>query len=159
MGRRLGGFEGHVEVFSQLPLTHRDRRYLSGRNLPVNEFEHAEVRALARVLENWPTGDEADDERADDVAQFDSTSERSSGLRAPSGDTMNEWLSVERAGRALGIGVHTVYGLINRGELVAYRIGRVYRIRREDIAVFLESARVKPGDLQHLAPDTVGWSR
>ena len=43
-----------------------------------------------------------------------------------------------------------MYGLINRGELIAYRIGRVYRIRAEDVAAFLESARVKPGDLRHL---------
>ena len=127
--------------------------------MPVNEYECAEVRALASVLENWSTGDETGDEHAEGVAHLVTTDEPRSPLRGDAADPANEWLSVERAGRVLGIGIHTVYGLINRGELVAYRIGRVYRIRREDIAAFLESARVKPGDLHHLAPDAVGSSR
>lgn len=63
-----------------------------------------------------------------------------------------EWLSVENTGRALGVGTQLVYRLINRGELVAYRIGRVYRVRRTDIDDYLESVRVQPGDLEHLTP-------
>jgi excisionase family DNA binding protein len=44
----------------------------------------------------------------------------------------------------------TVYGLINAGQLPGYRIGRVIRVRREDLDRYLESARIKPGALDHL---------
>lgn len=63
-----------------------------------------------------------------------------------------EWLSVDLAARHLGITSRTVHGLLNRGELVGYKIGRVYRIRTEDIVAYLDSARIKPGDLDHLLP-------
>lgn len=63
-----------------------------------------------------------------------------------------EWFSVEQAGAQLGIGSRTVYGLIDRGELAAYRMGRVYRIRSVDIDAYLETARVQPGTLEHLHP-------
>ena len=68
---------------------------------------------------------------------------------------MNGWLSIEDVARELGIQARTVYRLINDGQLIAYRMGRVYRIRQEDVAAFLEGARVKPGDLGHLLPDVV----
>lgn len=66
---------------------------------------------------------------------------------------MSEWLSMEDVGEELGIGVKTVYRLINRGELVAYRIARNYRVRPADVVAYLESARVKPGEMDHLIPD------
>lgn len=113
----------------------------------MNDFERAELRALASLLEDWPTKDKTALGYANDVvALVDSKSGELQHLRAPAGDGVREWLSVEGAGRLLGIAGHTVYGLINRGEFVAYRIGRVYRIRLEDVATFLETARVKPGD-------------
>ena len=68
---------------------------------------------------------------------------------------MNGWLSIEDVAAQLGIQARTVYRLINDGQLVAYRMGRVYRVRQDDVAAFLESARVKPGDLGHLLPDVV----
>ncbi|TML08511.1 MAG: helix-turn-helix domain-containing protein [Actinobacteria bacterium] len=102
------------------------------RESPVNDFERAELRALASLLEHWPTSDKTALGYSNDVvAILDSKSEGLPHLRVPAGDAVNEWLSVESAGRILGIGGHTVYGLINRGELVAYRIGRVYRIRAD----------------------------
>jgi excisionase family DNA binding protein len=120
----------------------------------MNDFERAELRALASLLEDWPTSDKTALGYSNDVvAILDSKSDELHPLRAQAGHDVNEWLSVEGAGRTLGIGPQTVYGLINRGELVAYRIGRVYRIRIEDIAAYLESARVKPGDLRHLMPE------
>ena len=70
----------------------------------MNEFERAEVRALASLLENWPTGEKTRFGSSDDgVAHLDSPSEKLlSQLRARSGDSANEWLSVEGAGRILG---------------------------------------------------------
>ena len=124
---------------------------LMEREPPVNDFERAELRALASLLEDWPTSDKTALGYANDVvALVDSKSGELQNLRAHAGDGVKEWLSVEGTGRLLGIGGHTVYGVINRGELVAYRIGRVYRIRLGDVATFLETARVKPGDLHHL---------
>lgn len=65
---------------------------------------------------------------------------------------MTEWLSVAQAARLLGVTDHTIYKLINRGQLTAFRIGRSYRTRPDDVATYLESVRCKPGDLDHLIP-------
>jgi hypothetical protein len=43
---------------------------------------------------------------------------------------------------------------IDEGHVPAYKLGRVMRIRRSDLDAFLESVRVKPGDLKHLLPGT-----
>ncbi len=45
-----------------------------------------------------------------------------------------------------------MYKLIDQGEIPAYKIGRVFRIRRSDLDDFLERSRVQPGDLAHLYP-------
>jgi excisionase family DNA binding protein len=44
----------------------------------------------------------------------------------------------------------TVYRLVNKGELPAYRVSRMIRIRTEDFDRYLESQRIQPGDLDHL---------
>jgi excisionase family DNA binding protein len=54
--------------------------------------------------------------------------------------------------KRLGVTVRTLYAIVNRGDLTAYRIGRVYRIMSEDVEKFLDKVRVKPGDLDHLIP-------
>jgi excisionase family DNA binding protein len=69
---------------------------------------------------------------------------------ADPGDDRCAWLSVQEAARALGVVSRTVYGLINAGELPGHRIGRVIRVRREDLDRYLESARIQPGALDHL---------
>lgn len=61
-----------------------------------------------------------------------------------------EWLNLRGVALELGCGVPMVYRAINNGQLVAYRMGRVYRVKREDVDAYLETARVKPGDLDHL---------
>lgn len=62
------------------------------------------------------------------------------------------WLGSADAARQLGITPRTLYRLISEGELPGYKIGRVLRIKLADIEAFLESARVQPGDLEHLYP-------
>ena len=152
---RLGGSHRQPSRVTER-IRHVDQRRVRlshRRESPVNDFERAELRALASLLEHWPTSDKTALGYSNDVmAILDSKSEELQHLRAHAGDAVSDWLSVESAGRVLGISGHTVYGLINRGELVAYRIGRVYRIRVADVAAYLESARVKPGDLRHLVP-------
>jgi len=63
------------------------------------------------------------------------------------------WRTTEQCAADLGVKPRTVYGLANRGELVGYRIGRVYRWRVTDIAEFLDRQRLKPGSLGHLVGD------
>lgn len=65
-----------------------------------------------------------------------------------------DWLTTEQAATAIGVIPRTLYGFINRGEIPAYRMGRVIRIKATDIEAFIEQSRVKPGELEHLYPDT-----
>lgn len=64
--------------------------------------------------------------------------------------TEQGWLSTGETADRLGVTQRTVYGLINRGELAAYRVGRVIRVDPDDLAAYLESARIRPGDLDHI---------
>jgi excisionase family DNA binding protein len=61
-------------------------------------------------------------------------------------------LSTHEAARVLGITPRTLYRFINDGDLPAYKIGRVIRLRRGEVEEFIESTRVKPGDLDNLVP-------
>lgn len=58
-----------------------------------------------------------------------------------------EWLSTTEVARRLDLSLRTVYGFIDRGELVAYRMGRVIRVREPDLAEFIERCRIRPGEL------------
>ena len=49
-------------------------------------------------------------------------------------------LSVMETAAALSCSPQTVRNLIRRGVLPAYRVGRVFRIRRADLAVLREGA-------------------
>ena len=63
------------------------------------------------------------------------------------------WLGTQDAARHLGITARTLYRLINEGEIPAYKLGRVLRLKLTDVEAFLESVRVQPGDLEHLYPE------
>jgi excisionase family DNA binding protein len=65
----------------------------------------------------------------------------------------DEWLSTGESAQYLGITPRTLYRLIDRGDLPAYRFGRVIRLRAGDVEDYVESARVQPGELRHLYPD------
>lgn len=54
------------------------------------------------------------------------------------------WYSSTEAAQRLGITPRTLYRLIDRRELPGYRIGRVIRIKREDVDAFIEHARLNP---------------
>jgi excisionase family DNA binding protein len=71
---------------------------------------------------------------------------------APSADI--EWLSTQEAARRLGITTRTLYRFVDQGELPAYRMGRVIRLKATDIDTFIEGSRIEPGTLEHLYPDT-----
>ncbi len=74
------------------------------------------------------------------------------GPVAPSADI--EWLSTQEASRRLGITTRTLYRFVDQGELAAYRMGRVIRLKATDIDAFIEASRIEPGTLEHLYPDT-----
>lgn len=63
------------------------------------------------------------------------------------------WLGTQEAARQLGITARTLYRLIDEGAIPAYKLGRVLRLRLSDVEAFLESARVQPGELEHLYPE------
>jgi excisionase family DNA binding protein len=63
------------------------------------------------------------------------------------------WLGTPEAAERLGITQRTLYRLIDEGQIPAYKMGRVFRVKESDIEVFLEHSRVTPGSLRHLYPD------
>lgn len=65
-----------------------------------------------------------------------------------------EWLSTQEASRRLGITTRTLYRFVDQGDLPAYRMGRVIRLKATDIDAFIDSSRIEPGTLEHLYPDT-----
>ena len=73
--------------------------------------------------------------------------------------TGEEWISVPVAARLLGLQLHTVHALIDRGELRAEFTlpsprpksrRRAIRVRRQDVHDFIARSRVKPGALRRL---------
>ncbi len=60
------------------------------------------------------------------------------------------WLSTPAAASRLGIRVRTLYRLIDSGQIPAYKFGRVIRLQEAEVDAFVRSARIKPGELEHL---------
>ena len=52
-------------------------------------------------------------------------------------------LTPEQVAERLQVTERTVYGWLRRGTLPALKLGRLWRIRSEDLEGFLESARTK----------------
>lgn len=63
------------------------------------------------------------------------------------------WLSTSEASERLGVTLRTLYRLIDEGQVVSYKFGRVIRIKEEDLDAFVEGARIQPGTLSHLYPE------
>lgn len=70
-------------------------------------------------------------------------------------DAQIVWLNTETAAKRLGITTRTLYRFINEGGLPAYRMGRVIRVKQDDVDEFIERSRIEPGTLGHLYPDPV----
>ncbi len=56
---------------------------------------------------------------------------------------INEFLTPEEVADILRINVLTVYGYIHRDNLNAVRLGRNYRISRQDLASFIKLKRTR----------------
>ncbi|MDP8960578.1 MAG: helix-turn-helix domain-containing protein [Actinomycetota bacterium] len=57
---------------------------------------------------------------------------------------MNELLTVAEVAGLLRVSTMTVYRLIRTGELSAVRVGRNYRVRRNDLDLYLQEQIVEP---------------
>ena len=62
------------------------------------------------------------------------------------------WLSTRRAAQHLGITTRTLYRFIDRGEIPAYRFGRVIRLKQREVDAFIETHRIQPRTLDDRDP-------
>jgi excisionase family DNA binding protein len=65
------------------------------------------------------------------------------------------WLGTTEAAEFLGVVPRTLYRMIDEGLIPAYKMGRVIRLRADDLDDFLQTTRVQPGSLAHLYPDRI----
>jgi len=62
------------------------------------------------------------------------------------GVEQKEWFTADELVRWLGLGRTKTYEMLRSGEIPSYKIGRVRRIRRQDLEVWLERNRFRPGE-------------
>ena len=66
--------------------------------------------------------------------------------------TGEAWMGTAEAAEHLGVTLRTLYRLIDTGQVPAYKLGRVIRLRRDEVEEFIGSSRISPGQLAHLYP-------
>ncbi len=66
------------------------------------------------------------------------------------------WLNTDEAASRLGITTRTLYRFMDQGDIASYRMGRVFRLRADDVESFITECRVSPGSLSHLYPTPKG---
>ena len=64
------------------------------------------------------------------------------------------WLSTAEAARRLGVSLRTLYKFIDEGLVPAYKFGRVIRLQETEVDSFISGARIEPGTLEHLYPES-----
>lgn len=57
-----------------------------------------------------------------------------------------QWLTVEDIAKELNVSIETVRNWIRKNRLIAYRVGRDYRIKRIDYEKFLEERKTGSQD-------------
>ncbi len=58
--------------------------------------------------------------------------------------TRREWMGGPATAKHLGMRLRTLYAVIDRGELPAYKIRRLIRVKRADVDANLAPCRVQP---------------
>ncbi len=61
-----------------------------------------------------------------------------------------DWMSSKEVAAYLGVSLQTLYKFIDDGSLAAYHMGRVIRLRYEDVLEFLKGQRIAKGELSQL---------
>lgn len=61
-----------------------------------------------------------------------------------------DWMSSKEVAAYLGVSLQTLYKFIDDGSLAAYHMGRVIRLRYEDVLEFLKGQRIAKGELNQL---------
>jgi excisionase family DNA binding protein len=64
-----------------------------------------------------------------------------------------QWMGTREACDRLGVTLRTLYRFIDEGQLPAYKMGRVIRVKGSDVDDFIERMRIAPGTLEHLYPE------
>ena len=59
-----------------------------------------------------------------------------------------QFLSIEEVADLLGVHYQLVYRLVREGELPAAKVGRVYRVDRADLMVYLDSRKATSGRIR-----------
>jgi len=57
-----------------------------------------------------------------------------------------EWFTTDELVRWLGLGRTKAYEMLRSGEIPSYKIGRIRRIRRGDVEVWLERNKFESGE-------------
>ena len=57
-----------------------------------------------------------------------------------------EWLTLQEIADELKLHIETVREWVRTKRLIAYRVGRDYRVKRDDLNKFLAERRTKPDD-------------
>ena len=65
-----------------------------------------------------------------------------------------QWLNTEEAAQLLGVAQRTLYRFIDEGDLPAYRMGRVIRLKQSEVLPFIDACRIEPGTLASAAERT-----
>ncbi len=63
------------------------------------------------------------------------------------------WMSSKEAADYLGVSLLTLYKFIDTGALPGYLMGRVIRVKYDDVLSFLEGQRIGPGTLNSVVSD------
>lgn len=58
--------------------------------------------------------------------------------------TGDAWMGTKAAAEYMGINLRTLYAIIDEGELPAYKLRRVIRLKPEEVVAYLERCRVQP---------------
>jgi excisionase family DNA binding protein len=150
-GRAYRRFEMTPEVSSEnMQVIGRSRREILRRSKEL--YRKASKRHSERVICPLVNADEVGTSRSANASG--GNDDISSDVSVSADET--EWLSTQEAARRLGITPRTLYRFIDHGDLPAYRFGRVIRLRAHEVEAFIESSRIKPGELEHLYPEPVG---
>ena len=68
----------------------------------------------------------------------------SANTQAPTSEELERLLSPRELSRVLGLSLSTTYALLNDGQLPTYRIGRLRKVRQQDVDAFVQSRRERP---------------